>query len=175
MSRTDTIKQRRVDVYLDSMERKEEWEEAAREMGMSLSRFVQHCVEDSLGRGGPDLVKPSLVEEKEEEIEELEDSISELRRKIDRKNKVIERLEDDLRKRRMEPFLDGEFEGVRRYEKELIEILKENGWHSDSEILRRLKVNLKDEETLRAIRYQLERLERYGLVKTGRSGWKWKG
>ena len=45
MSKTDTIKQRRVDVYLDSLERKKELKKIAEEEDVSLSKFIQRCVE----------------------------------------------------------------------------------------------------------------------------------
>ena len=40
MGKTETIKQRRVDVYLPSLEAKEKWTALAQETGMSLSKLT---------------------------------------------------------------------------------------------------------------------------------------
>lgn len=54
MGKTDTIKERRVDVYLDTLERKERWTEQSDAAGDSLSKFVQKAVEYGIEQGGPD-------------------------------------------------------------------------------------------------------------------------
>lgn len=45
MGKTDTIKDRRVDVYVDTIDRKKRWTQNAGEVGESLSLFGQQCVE----------------------------------------------------------------------------------------------------------------------------------
>ncbi len=172
MSKTDTIKQRRVDVYLDSLERKKELKKVAEEEDVSLSKFIQRCVEYAMDRGGPDLTESGAAKKK---VESLEEEVSELRKKLERKDKVIERLEDELRKYRLEQFSGEEFEGVREFDKELVEVLKEDGWHNDEEILRRLDIDPKDSDLVSAVRRQLEQLENYGLIRSGKMGWRWEG
>jgi len=44
MAKTASIKERRVDVYLDTLDRKERWSELAEAQGDSLSKFVQKAV-----------------------------------------------------------------------------------------------------------------------------------
>jgi len=44
MAKTASIKECRVDVYLDTLERKERWSELAEAQGDSLSKFVQKAV-----------------------------------------------------------------------------------------------------------------------------------
>lgn len=44
MGKTESIKARRVDVYLDTIERKQRWTRKADEADTSLSKFVQQCV-----------------------------------------------------------------------------------------------------------------------------------
>lgn len=172
MSKTDTIKQRRADVYLDSLERKRELKELAGEEGVSLSNFIQRCVEYAMGQGGPDLTEAGAARKR---LDELKDEVTELRKKLERKDKVIGRLEEELKKYRLEKFSDEEFEGVREFDRELVEVLKEGGWHGDGEILRRLDIDPRDTDLVGAVRGQLGQLESYDLIKSGRRGWRWKG
>lgn len=44
MGKTESIKERRVDVYLDTLDRKGRWTKLAEEADESLSKFVQRCV-----------------------------------------------------------------------------------------------------------------------------------
>jgi hypothetical protein len=54
MVKTDTIKDRRVDIYVDTIDRKERWARIADEDGESVSQFVQQCIEYAIEKGGPD-------------------------------------------------------------------------------------------------------------------------
>lgn len=54
MGKTESIKERRVDVYLDTLDRKERWTRIADEERQSLSKFVQKSVEYAIESGGPD-------------------------------------------------------------------------------------------------------------------------
>lgn len=76
MGKTDTIKDRRVDVYLDSLERKERWTELADEEGESLSKFVQKCVEYAIEQGGPDFAE---LGEESKQIQQLGEEVRERR------------------------------------------------------------------------------------------------
>jgi adenosylcobinamide amidohydrolase len=50
MGKTDTIDDRRVDVYSDTVDQKERWARLAEEEGESLSKFVQKCVKYAIER-----------------------------------------------------------------------------------------------------------------------------
>lgn len=172
MGKTDSIKQRRVDVYLDSLDRKERWSQLAEEADESLSKFVQQCVEYAIEQGGPDFAE---LGERGKKIQELEQQVKELRDEVKQKDIVIDKLEADLQRYRMGPFLDGDFEGVREYDQELIEILKDSGRVSSDELIRRLGVDQTDSEVMKGINAQLEQLESYGLVSHSNRGWMWVG
>lgn len=54
MGKTESIREHRVDVYLDTIDQKERWTRTANEEGEPLSKFVQKCVEYTIENGGPD-------------------------------------------------------------------------------------------------------------------------
>jgi len=108
MGKTDTIKDRRVDVYVDTIDRKERWSRIAEEKDESLSQFVQQCVEYAIEQGGPDFTE---LGEESKQIQELEEEVRELRQDVKQKQIVIEKLESELKELRTQPFTEDEFEG----------------------------------------------------------------
>ncbi|MEM2704388.1 MAG: hypothetical protein QXR45_14660 [Candidatus Bathyarchaeia archaeon] len=56
-------------------------------------------------------------------------------------------------------FLKGSFEGVRRFDKELIELLKKGRVYSEEDILAHLGIDASDAELVKAVSRQLEVLE----------------
>lgn len=75
----------------------------------------------------------------------------------------------------MEPFLDEEFEGVREYDRELIEILQQAGRIESDELVQRLGVKPSQTDLMKGIDQQLHQLERFGLVASTAHGWRWIG
>jgi hypothetical protein len=64
---------------------------------------------------------------------------------------------------------------MRRYSKELVEILKARG-HADSyKILDALGIDPRESELVKAVSMQLEELQAYGMVKTDGRNWQWIG
>ncbi|UCH01530.1 MAG: hypothetical protein JSV20_06625, partial [Candidatus Bathyarchaeota archaeon] len=76
---------------------------------------------------------------------------------------------------RAKPFLDEEFHGVRKFQKDLVDILRKAGSLSNEEILSRLGIEPSEHEAIRAISIQLDILNSYGLVTSTARGWKWTG
>ena len=97
--------------------------------------------------------------------------------KLTRENEILklalERVENELRRYRAEPFLDKSFEGIRGYDRRLIELLKKGNTIDSDHLLRLLRINPRDTPLVKAISRQLENLEGYGLVEKTRRGWKW--
>ena len=170
MGKTDSIKERRVDVYLDTLDRKERWKEFADQEGDSLSKFVQKAVEYTIERGGPDYAE---LGESSQHIQDLEQEIVELKKQLKQKDIVIDKLESDLRGYRLQPFTKAEFEGTRRYDHELIELLQTAETATGEEIRQRLGVDPTQVEQMQAIDNQLKQLEAYGLVRSTSRGWRW--
>lgn len=172
MGKTESIKERRVDVYLDTLERKERWADIAEEHDDSLSTFVQKAVEYAIEHGGPDFVE---LGERSKRIRELDDQVEELRKEVKQKDIVIEKLETELRRHRSEPFLEDELEGVRKHDEDLIDILKNTDRITGAQLRERLGVDPTESEVMEGINRQLEQLEDYGLVASTANGWRWTG
>lgn len=171
MGRTETIKRRVVYVYLPSVDQKERWEEHAGKQRVSISKFVAEHVENSLRQEEDSSYKSRG---------ELLKAVKELREQLARVTRdkrvleiAIERLEEELRRYRAQPFLEEDFVGVRRYQRELISILREGRFVSSNEILSRLGIRLSEKEAVKAVDKQLENLEGYGLVRSSPKGWRW--
>lgn len=171
MGKTETIKERSIYVYLPSVEQKKRWDEYANKHGMSVSKFVVEQVENSL----------SQVEDKSYksmgalwlENKQLKDQLDKVNRDKHVLEVALERLEAELRRYRAQPFLDENFVGLRSYQKELVEILRDRKLVSSEEILRRLRIQPSETEAVKAVSKQLANLEAYGVVKSLPKGWKW--
>lgn len=171
MGKTETIKKRAIYVYLPSMEQKDRWEEYARKYGVSISKFVVEHVENSLRQEEDSSYKSRG---------ELWRTNRELREKLDQVigekhvlEIAMERLEEELRRYRAQPFLEENFVGVRRYQRELIEVLREGRVTSSGEILSRLRIDPSEQEAVKAVSKQLGNLEAYGLIQSSPKGWRW--
>ncbi|MFQ5870563.1 MAG: hypothetical protein ACE5IB_00170 [Candidatus Geothermarchaeales archaeon] len=174
MGKTETIKQRTVYVYAPSEETRTRWERAAKEAGMSLSRFIVDTVdaairegEDSDFRSRKDLWKENVT------LREANKRLADEKKML---SALVEKLEDEVRRYRTELFLEApNKQKVRQYERDLIDILREGGVLSSEEVLDRLRIRPTDTRSAQAIRIQLENLQAYGLVKATPRGWRWVG
>ena len=86
-----------------------------------------------------------------------------------------ENYEKELNRYRSEPFLTDEFQGSRKYSKELIALLKQHETIDSYRILEALGIDPKEVDLVRGISSELEALENYNLVISTPRGWKWKG
>ena len=173
MGKTKSNKQRSIYVYLPSLEMVDDWKSRAKKGNVTISQFVIENVSNSLRQEeGEEGYQPraellELLRRKDEDIE-----------KLTRENEILklalERVENELRQYRAEPFLDADFKGIRGYDKKLVELLKKGEMIDSDHLLRLLKVDPSDTPLVRAISKQLENLETYGVVEKTRRGWKWK-
>lgn len=171
MGKTETIKERAIYVYLPSVGLVERWKEAAKKQGTSVSKFVVEHVENSLRQEE----EPGYKSRGElwKEIQRLREELKKAAREKRLLGHVVEKLEKEVRRYRAQPFLQPDFEGVRRFQIELIEVLKEGGVISSGEILSKLGIDPVEHEAVKAIYKQLEILQAYGLVKPSPRGWRW--
>jgi len=178
VGKTETIKERAIWVYLPSIEQKERWQKLAEQSGVSLSKWVIETVEEA--------IRPSEEldwtprEDLEEEIEGLKNEVAGLRGGLRQQKIIREKLERELRRYRAEPFIVAKFEGVRRYDKELIELLRSSRSldgkpkaMTDIEVLQYLGIDPTEEDAVNAVSVQLGNLEAYGIVKSTPKGWRW--
>jgi bacterioferritin (cytochrome b1) len=156
------------------MEMVDDWKRRAEKAGVSLSKFVIERVEESIRREEGEEGYLSRAEL----IKRLRDSEGELR-KLRNENRLLkklaENLDNELKRYRAQPFLEEAFEGVRRFDKDLIVLLRKGGSYTQEHILLHLNVDPSDTNLVKALSKQLEALEAYGLVEYKGRGWKWKG
>jgi hypothetical protein len=171
LNRTKTIKERLVYVYLPSEEMVAKWKKQAKAARTSLSKFVIEHVESGIRQEDDDFVPRLKLLKKITDLGEKNDL---LRQEKQRLGIVVDKLQEDLQVYRMQPFLDNRFEGVRMYERGLIDVFKKKGFIKTDELWREIDVNPRDETTVKAVTRQLENLEQYGLIKKTFEGWRWK-
>ncbi|MCJ7443464.1 MAG: hypothetical protein MUO26_02855 [Methanotrichaceae archaeon] len=163
-------KSRYVYLYLPSKADKERWEKLAKEAGSPLSTFIIQIVEDSLAEDVDFKPRDELVAE----ISALKKELKELRDDLRLKNVVIDRYEAELKRYRSAAFLDADFEGTRRYNKELVDLLKRGGTYDSYRMLEALGIDPNEADLVKAVSRQLEDLEAYGIIEATSKGWKWK-
>jgi len=172
--KTETIKDRAIYVYLPSLGMVEDWKRRAEKAGVSVSKFVIERVEESIRREEGEEGYLSRAEL----IKRLRDAEEELK-KVKNENRLLkklaENLDNELRRYRAQPFLEEAFEGVRRFDRDLIELLRKGGSYTEEQILTHLNIDPSDTDLVKAVSKQLEALEGYGLLEYKGRGWKWKG
>ena len=171
--KTETIKKRAVYVYLPSTDMAEDWKQRAEKAGTSVSKFVVERVEDSIRREEGEegyLSRLGLIRR----LSNAEEELKKLRRDNRLLKKLVDNLDNELKRYRAEPFLDEGFVGVRSFDRELIGILRKNPLTAE-EILSQLNINPSDTDLIKGVNRQLEILEAYGLVEYSGRRWRWKG
>jgi len=171
--KTETIKERAIYVYLPSLEMVEDWKSRAEKGGVSISKFVIERVEESIQREEGEegyLSRAKLIKKLRDAEEEL--------KKVKNENRLLkklaENLDNELRRYRAQPFLEETFEGVRRFDKDLIELLRKGGSYTQEQILANLNIDPSDSDLVKALSKQLEALEGYGLLEYRGRGWRWR-
>ena len=173
-SKTDTIKQRAIYVYLPSNKMVEKWKKSAKKQGASISKFVIEHVENSLRQEEGEenyTTRLDLLRE----LKKLKDENHELRKNNKMINTIVDRLEEELRNHRTQPFIEKDFTGIRKYEKELIELFKEKKEIRKEDLLDFLNIKISDNKSVKGIYAQIENLESYGILKDLGGKWRWKG
>lgn len=173
MGKTETIKKRAVYVYLPSIGMAEDWKERAEKAGTSISKFVIERVEDSIRREEGEegyLTRLALIQR----LNNTEEELKRLRRDNRLLKKLVDNLDNELKRYRAKPFTEEAFMGVRAFDRELISVLRRGGTFSEDDILAELTIDRTDTELVKATNNQLGVMEDYGLVEFTGKGWKWK-
>src|SRR5512137_1092433 len=164
-------KSRYVYLYLPSAADKARWESLAKEADVPLSKFVIEVVEGALAEETDFKPRGDLVKE----IGKLRSENKELRDDLNQKKIVLEKYENELKRYRSEAFLEDKYEGLRKYNKEIMAILKRGAVIDSYALLEELGIDLKETELVKAVSKQLEDLESYGLISSTQRGWRWIG
>jgi len=108
-------------------------------------------------------------------LKKAEDELKQLRSENRLLRRLVENLDKELKRYRAKPFLDEPYVGVRQFDRDLIELLRDGDTLSDEKILSSLNIDPADTDLVKAVSKQLETLEAYGLVEFTSKGWRWKG
>jgi hypothetical protein len=162
-------KSRYVWLYLPSKADKERWQAIADKARSPLSTFCISIIEERLAE--EEEFKPRR--EMAREMEALKAENKALRDDLRQKDIVLERYEVDLKKYRSQSFLNDDYHGVRRYSKEIVDLLKSRGQADSYKILEVLGIDPRESELVKAVSKQLEELEGFGFIKSDGRSWKW--
>ena len=128
----------------------EDWKKRSRAAHISLSKFVLDRVEDSIRKDEGDegyVSRMQLIERLKKSEDELKD--------VTKENRLLKRLaenqESELKRFRAEPFLAAKFEGTRKYDNDLIQLLKRGESYSADEILSHLGIERSNVDLIKAI------------------------
>jgi hypothetical protein len=168
----ESIRDRSVYVYLPSVQLLQDWKGRAKKSHVPLSKFVFEHASNSLRQeDGEESYKPRA--ELIQELRKKEEEIQNLARENEIVKLALDRVENELRRYRLEPFLDENFQGLRRYDRKLVDLLKKGETIDSDHLLRMMRINPKETDLVKAVSKQLENLEAYGLIQKTRRGWKW--
>lgn len=173
-TKTDTIVQRTINVYLPTFEMKEKWKEIAENSNQSISKFIIEHVTNSLNheKESPSVeTRIQLIKDKKQ----LQNENIELLKQNKLLENLCERQEKEIRTRTVQPFLQEDFTGVREYSENLVRLFKTCKEVRKEDLYDRLKINPMDKDAITAVQNQIDNLERYGLLKDIGGKWRWKG
>lgn len=162
-------KSRYVWLYLPSKEAKERWQALADEAKTPLSTFCISIIEEKLAEDEEHKPRRAVIKE----LESLKAENQTLREDLRQKEAVLQRYEAELRRYRAEPFQADQFQGIRPYSREIVDILKVRGYVDGYQLLEMLSIGPNESEAIKAVWAQLTELEKYGLAETNGKGWKW--
>jgi hypothetical protein len=163
------LKARYVDVYLPSQDVKQQWEEEAKNVGLTLSKFVFEAVE-AFRASKKDSPRSDFIKELAEAKEELQ----KLRNELKLKNLLLEKLESEVYKARYDNFKEVQMDdGTRRHDEDLIKALRRGKTLDGYAILNELGVDPRDTEAVKLVNNQLESLRSFGLIEETVEGWRW--
>ncbi|MDD3492055.1 MAG: hypothetical protein PHU95_01905 [Candidatus Thermoplasmatota archaeon] len=166
--KTQTIKDRTVYVYAPTLETVERWKQAADKAGLSLSKFFIECVEDAIREDEDYQPRVDLLKE----VEALRGENNELKKRVKMLDALVEKQEREL-KQLMSRFFVEEKEGIRQYDRDLVDLLRTRKQVSFDDIVVHLDLDRRDTDVMRAVNQQLDHLEAYGLIVPVREGYKW--
>ncbi|MFO8133022.1 MAG: hypothetical protein R6U10_03690 [Thermoplasmatota archaeon] len=169
------ITKRTIPVYLPTIDMKERWKNKAEEAGLSASKFVIEHVENSLAKEENKDMHGTRAELMEQ-IKDLKDENTELRKRCKMLDRVVERLDEELKRYRTAPFTDEKFYPIKEYEEDLIQLFKDKGKVRKDDIYNLLDIDpMKSGDIVKGINKQIENLERYGIIDDRGTVWVWNG
>lgn len=171
--KTETSKARHVHVYLPNILMKEEWTAAAKEAKMPLSKFIVETVEETLRNEGkgPRYSRIDLVNR----VEGLERENEKLKDELTMKSRAYKTLDQEIRGLRLHVFQHPEESGLKKLDKDLIELFKEKKKLTYNEILPTLGIKPTEMDLVTSLQNELKLMMEFGLIKAMYRGWRWVG
>ncbi len=164
-------KSRYVYLYLPSAEDKARWEKLAEEAGVPLSKFVIEVFESTLAEESDFKPRGELVKE----IGKLRSENKLLRDDLNQKKIVLEKYETELKRYRSQAFVENKFEGVRKYNRELIAVLKQGIVLDSYKLLEELGIDPNDSQLVKAYPSSLRSWRHMAWSPRLKRGWRWAG
>jgi len=165
------VKPRAIYVYLPGQDQADRWKKLAKEAKLSISRFVIDHVENSLAQ--EDEERYEARAELRRMVKEFEDEARDLRRQNRILEHAVDKLEKENRTYRQKEWESPAQSGSRTFERELIQMLREEGPVTDQYILKRLGINSSDLDSISSVSNQLTELQTWGLARPTKKGWIW--
>ncbi len=169
--------QRAVWVWLDTPSMVDEWKKMAKESNVSTSTFVKEVVEKHLASQGAITTRGTIedkLKEAVQQIGELRSENIELNKKLERMDTLLDKYEEQIKESQNNKFIDGEFNGIRDFREELVDLLRDKRQIKEEKILDLLHIDPSDSKGIKAIGKQIEILLEYGLIKRYKGGYLWK-
>jgi hypothetical protein len=156
-------------VYHPSRKHKEQWAKIAAKAHTPLSKFIIETVDSVIDENAEFKPRGEMAKD----VESLKAENKALRDDVRQKTIVLERYEAELKKFRSQSFLDEDYRGVRRYSKEIVELLKTRGSIDSYRLLEDLGIDPRESDLVKSVSKQLDELESYGIIKPYGKGWQW--
>jgi len=165
------LKKKLVYVYVNSDKQAEKWKKLSREARVPISKFVVDHVENSISQESEEKYEPRA--ELRKQIQELVDENQDLRKSKRILELALEKLEKENRRYREKQWLDIKQQGVRGFERRLIDLLRNEGPLRDDQILSRLGIEPSEGDSVTAVANQLTSLQAWGVIRKSGTGWGW--
>ena len=162
-------RERYIGLYCHSVEDKKRYQELANKIGIPLSKDLLGIIDDALATKEDSENRVAIVKE----LDALKEENKKLRDDLRLQGILIERLEAENKKHNEAAFLNPSFTGMREYDPEIIEAIKNFGPIRTPKLLEKLNIDPGDIQGLEALSIQLENLESHDLVERSSRGWMW--
>ena len=166
-----SINARTMNVYMPTLEMKDEWKAVAQTNNQSISKFIIERVEDSMRQNGegPRHTRKELIDRNHD----LERENEMLRKDLEIKSMAFNALDRELKVLRSQPFLNPIEESHRQLSQNLIGLIRNKKRVNYDDLLPMLKIKPTEQELVKAINHQIELLTHFGIIKSDLKGWKW--
>ncbi|MBU1159521.1 MAG: hypothetical protein KKE24_09345 [Candidatus Thermoplasmatota archaeon] len=172
LGKTETIRQRAINVYLPTEEMIERWKSEAERFGVPLSRFIVETVDDSI-RKNPAGITPR--EELEKELNDAKAEVKQLSARLEPLEEALKRADvtiADYRSKLTEPVLpSADAELTSR----LIELFLAEMVLNIDEVPETLGIKLTSSKDVARLQSSVDLLKKAGLVESGMFEWRWTG